>query len=272
MNLLRTEWLKIRKYPAFWWMIGIALLSYPGLNAIGYNAYKELLSNEGTSMIVKMLGNPFAFPQAWHTVTYFSSFFIFIPAVVVIMFITNEYTYKTHRQNVIDGWSREQFMSAKMVDVLIVSFLTTLICTLVALVVGSMNIADGAFQLGNEIKYIPLFFLQTFSQLSLAFLIAFLARKAFIALGIFIVYYLIIENIAVAVLKRYVNDVGAYLPFEISDRILPPPAFIGKTAGRNRGNWYEVALSQVNPHIIYTILLIILTWLICFWINKKRDL
>src|SRR5215217_6317706 len=116
-NLLKTEWLKIRKYRAFWWMTGIIALSYPGINYLFFSIYKGLIEKGNTaSHILLSLGNPFAFPEAWHTVSYLSSFFVFIPSVVVIMFITNEYTYKTHRQNIIDGWSRKQFMTAKLID------------------------------------------------------------------------------------------------------------------------------------------------------------
>ena len=42
------------------------------------------------------------------------------------MFISNEYTFKTHRQNIIDGWSRKQFITSKLMDVLIISLIVTL--------------------------------------------------------------------------------------------------------------------------------------------------
>src|SRR5687768_15483476 len=128
-SLIKTEWLKIKKYPAFWWMTGIVLLTYPGINYIFFQIYSELLQkgNDQAAMALKMLvGNPFTFPEVWHTVAYASSIFVIIPSIVVIMFITNEYTYKTHRQNIIDGWSRNQFMISKMIDVLIISVIITL--------------------------------------------------------------------------------------------------------------------------------------------------
>src|SRR4030095_5563340 len=103
-SLIKTEWLKIKGYRAFWWMTGIVALSYPGMNYIIYSqGYKKQLDDETMGPILRMIGNPFAFPEVWHTVAYISSWFIFIPSIVVIMFITNEYTYKTHRQNIIDG-------------------------------------------------------------------------------------------------------------------------------------------------------------------------
>ncbi|MGZ5191055.1 MAG: ABC transporter permease, partial [Flavisolibacter sp.] len=128
-SLIKTEWLKIKGYRAFWWMAGIVALSYPGMNYIIYSQVyqRQLNDDKGMGPILKMMGNPFAFPEVWHSVAFISSWFIFIPSIVVIMFITNEYTYKTHRQNIIDGWSRKQFMTAKMIDVAVISLLATLL-------------------------------------------------------------------------------------------------------------------------------------------------
>lgn len=270
MNLLKTEWLKIRKYPAFWWMLGIIGLSYPGINYLFYNIYKTLLTKGGQQgqMIKMLVGNPFSFPEAWHTVASASSLFIFIPSIVVIMFITNEYSFKTHRQNVIDGWSRRQFMFAKMVDVLIISAIITLVYMLVAIVIGTINKADATAGIWMQSHYIGLFALQTFSQLSLAFLVAFLLRKAFIALGIFLFYFVVVEPALVGIGKLKAHDLGRFMPLEISDRLIPVPAFLGKLDEKG----YHAALAQIHIHILYTVLLLAATWFLCFWLNSKRDL
>jgi ABC-2 type transport system permease protein len=129
-------------------------------------------------------------------------------------------------------------------------------------------VEDSSGGVWGQTKYIWLFFLQSFSQLSLAFLIAFLTKRAFIALGVFIFYFVILENIMVGLAKWKLHDIGKYLPFEISDRIIPVPAFLGKFDVDR----YNAALAEVNIHVFYTFLLIILTWFICFRINSRRDL
>lgn len=263
-SLVRTEWLKIRKYPTFWWMMGIISLSYPGMNYMIYkNVYKDQLDSERAGPILRMIANPFTFPEAWHTVAYISSWFIFIPALAVIMFITNEFTYKTHRQNIIDGWSRKQFTLAKMADVAIVSLLATVAFAITAIIIGSVN---GGGDMGAQTKYIPLFFLQTFSQLSLAFVVALLIRKAIIAMGVFL-FYFFLENFLGAYGRSQWNDVTRFLPLEISDRIIPwPRLFVRKEA-----DWNEI-MHQANLHVFYTLILLVATWAFCFWMNNKRDL
>ncbi len=273
LSLIKIEWLKIKKYPAFWWMLGIVALTYPGINIMTYYGYLEATKGkEMTSTVAKMLlGNPFAFPETWHSVAYFSSFFILLPSILVIMMVTNEYTFKTHRQNIIDGWSRPQFITSKLFDVAIVSVIASLVYLAVA--TGFGIYADNAVlnRWSEQLQYIPLFLLQTFAQLSIAFLLGYLVKKAFIALGIFLFYYLVVENIAVAYARFKMNDIGRFLPFEISDRILPSPAFFSRF-GKDAKASYDRALSIVPEHVVYTIVLTAIIWLICYAVHRKRDL
>ncbi|MDE3251808.1 MAG: ABC transporter permease [Bacteroidota bacterium] len=273
LALLKIEWLKIKKYPAFWWMLGIVALTYPGINTITYYGYlKATTGKEVTNNIAKMLlGNPFAFPETWHSVAYFSSFFILLPSIVVIMLVTNEYTFRTHRQNIIDGWSRNQFITSKLFDVLIVAVVATLVYILVALFFGFYADPNSTSFWADQLQYIPLFLLQSFAQLSIAFLLGYLVKKAFIALGIFLFYYLIIENIAVGYARFKLNDIGRFLPFEISDRLIPAPAFFSRF-GKDAKASYDHAIHLIPEHILYTILLTAGIWWICYAVHKKRDL
>ena len=272
-SLIKIEWLKIKKYPAFWWMLGIVALTYPCINFLFYSIYiKTTSGKEITNKMAKMLlGNPFALPETWHTVAYFSSFFILLPAILVIMLITNEYNFKTHRQNIIDGWSREQFITSKLIDVAIVAGIATLVYVLVSIVCFFYADLDTISQWNKQLYYIPLFFLQTFSQLSIAFLLGYLIKKAFIALGIFLFYYLVIENIATTYAKFKLNDIGRFLPLEISDRIIPSPEFFGRF-GSDAKAAYELSVGMIPEHIIYTLLITAMVWFICFRVHKKRDL
>ncbi len=271
LTIVRTEWLKIKKYPAFWWVMGITAFTYPGINYMFYRIYLQIISNENRAheLFKALLGNPFALPESWRTVAYFSSLFIFIPAIVIIMLITNEFSYKTNRQNVIDGWSRNDFLTGKVIDVLILTSLVTLLYTIVAVVIGLANTTDTSVSKWNLAYYIGLFFLQSFSQLSLAFMVGLLVRRSFIALAIFAFYFIVLEPIAVNLLKfKFDSSIGRFFPLEVSHKLLPRPAFFGKFDQKS----YQEGLDAVKYHIGYTLILILLTWAFCFWINKRRDL
>ncbi|MEY3245122.1 MAG: hypothetical protein RL253_276 [Bacteroidota bacterium] len=274
-NIIRTEWLKLKNYLAFWLLLLATAISYPGINAIVYFGYDESTKpkNQSGQLLKMLLGNPFHFPEVYHTTAYLSSFFTFIPAIVVIMLITNEYQFKTHRQNIIDGWQKQTFIWGKFISVLLISILVSLFFFAVATGIGFIATPDtSAVTLFTKGKYIGLFFLQIFTQLSFAFLLGLLVRKAFIAYGLFIFYGMIVENIAGAFFKiktqKFGFDYGQFLPLEISDRLIPIPAFIGRL---NEAD-YKVALDAVDKHIIYSLVFLLLTWILSFYIFKKRDL
>jgi ABC-type transport system involved in multi-copper enzyme maturation permease subunit len=275
-NIIRTEWLKLKNYLAFWLLLLATAISYPGINAIVYFGYDESTKpkNQSGQLLKMLLGNPFHFPEVYHTTAYLSSFFTFIPAIVVIMLITNEYQFKTHRQNIIDGWQKQTFIWGKFISVLLISILVSLFFFAVATGIGFIATPDtSTVSLFTKGKYIGLFFLQIFTQLSFAFLLGLLVRKAFIAYGLFIFYGMIVENIAGAFFKIKTSkfggiDYGQFLPLEISDRLIPIPVFIGRL---NEAD-YKVALAAVDKHIIYSLVFLLLTWILSFYIFKKRDL
>jgi ABC-type transport system involved in multi-copper enzyme maturation permease subunit len=270
LSLIRTEWLKIRKYNAFWLVLGVTALSYPGINYIFYRGFNETISKPTqASQYAKMaIGDPFTFPTVWHTAAFFSSLFVFIPAVLIIMFISNEYSFRTHRQNIIDGWSRRQFVTSKLLDVLIISLIITILYFAVALVTGYFNQTRLIQDTWSKSYYIGLFGLQTFSQLSIAFLIGFLVRKAFLALGIFLFYYIVLENLIIGFFKWKKIEAGNYLPLEISDKLIPPPGFFRMVDPES----YQKSLDAIQLHIFLSIILTVIIWLICYRVNEKRDL
>jgi ABC-2 type transport system permease protein len=184
------------------------------------------------------------------------------------MLITNEYTYKTNRQNIIDGWSRNQFLLSKFIDVLLITLMMSLLYFIIAIVIGIIASKQPITNMWGQVRYVWLFALQTFSQLSIAFLIGFLVRKSFIALSIFVFYYIIVENMVVNIAKVKANDIGRFMPLEISDRLIPVPAFLGRLDEKA----YQASLDQINTQIFYTFLVIAAVWGACYYFNKKRDL
>jgi ABC-type transport system involved in multi-copper enzyme maturation permease subunit len=189
------------------------------------------------------------------------------------MLITNEFQFKTHRQNIIDGWQKHTFIWGKFISVLLITLLVTVFYMAVASTLGFIATKEvKSTVLYEKAYFILLFSLQLFSQLSVAFLLGLLIRKAFIAYGIFIFYTFIIENILVGLFKlksqKLGYDYGHFLPFEISDRLIPVPPAIGKF---NEAD-YKMAIDSIGQHVIYTLLLTFLVWILAFYIYKKRDI
>ncbi len=138
-DLLKTEWLKIKPYRTFWILMTLFVVAVGGINYISF--YINTNINKVTNAVGMGTGNPFAFPNVWLTVAWMSSWVLYIPGFIIIFLITNEYTFKTHRQNIIDGLSRKQFVATKLALAFLLASLSTLIVGLAALVSRNFNIS-----------------------------------------------------------------------------------------------------------------------------------
>ena len=56
--------------------------------------------------------------------------------IIVIFVISNEYSFKTMRQNLIDGLNRNQLFVSKLLLISILTFLSTLVVYLSGLIAG----------------------------------------------------------------------------------------------------------------------------------------
>jgi ABC-type transport system involved in multi-copper enzyme maturation permease subunit len=169
-----------------------------------------------------LIGNPpFQFPEVWQTVSYMSSFLLFIPGLLMIISFTNEYSYKTHRQNIIDGWSRRQFILVKMALTMVIAIVSTIAVFITALLFGLFE-GGSSFTL-EKLEYVAYFFVQALSYSAVALLFGLLFKRSGIAIGVFFLYVVVLENMLAGLLNRYVNNIGRFLPIETTDNLIPFP-------------------------------------------------
>ena len=228
MKLLHTEWLKLKGYRTFWVLTILSIISILGINYSVYSIKQsQTLANPQVALV---MGDPFAFPHVWHTVAYISSFLLFIPGLMIITSLTNEYTFKTHRQNIIDGWSRNQFIHVKILMVIILSLFSMLIVFITSLLFGFISSKPFDF---NEVQFIGYYFIQALSYGMVALLLSVLIKRSGLAIGVFFLYSYIIENFLGAFLnygassKITKNGPGDYLPLNTTDNLIPFPFFKG---------------------------------------------
>lgn len=238
-QLLKTEWLKIKNYTAFkvlsiFFLVGVVLSNY-----IVYVFNKNVVENVNA---VGMMGsfNPYSFENTWQTTSYATGFLLMLPALLIIILVTNEYTYKTSRQNVIDGWSRREFIEVKIMMALIISIISTLMVILTALVFALFSQTD--FSL-NSVSHVGFFFLKALSYNMIAVLIAVLIKRTGFAIGLYFIY-LGTENIISQLLDVWsmkirkdhdidLGSMGDYLPMNASDGLLTFPENNLKSLAKN---------------------------------------
>jgi len=221
LHLLKIEWMKVKNYGTFWVLSILYIVSVFGANYIGYLFYTSAPKNDPMSKAI--IGTPFNFPDVWQMVSYISSFLMFMPGLLLIISFTNEYSFKTHRQNIIDGLSRKEFIGVKILLTFIVAFVATVAVFLTALLFGLYE-STTAFSL-EKVEYIGCFFIQVLSYCSVALLFSLLFKRSGIAIGVYFLYTLILENMIAGFLNRYADNIGRYLPLETTDNLIRPPVF-----------------------------------------------
>lgn len=222
LQRLQIEWMKLRPYRTFWILFGLYLVSIVGANYIAYRIQQSVYeAKEAKGMAEMLIGTPpYAFPNVWHMTSYVSSFLLFLPGLLLIISVTNEYTYKTHRQNIIDGWSRHQFITVKLMSALILAIASTVTVFLTALFFGFINREPFS---ADKMIYLFYFFIQALSYGMVALLFSLLFRRGGLAIGIFFLYALVLENVLAGLMNRYMNYTGRYLPLESTDNLVPLP-------------------------------------------------
>ena len=220
MSLLGIEWLKIKRYRTFWVLAGLFLLLMPLWN---YEVANGFIKMGGGKNGINFLSTAYSFPQVWGNLGFWGSIFIMFITILVIIMTTNEYTFRTNRQNVIDGWNRMQFYHAKIMLVVLLSLAATLYLFLLGVIFGGSN-SGSLGGLFSEFQQVAYFFILSVDYLGFGLFIAVWIRKSGLAIGLFLLYSLIIENILKGTINHYADmPVGNLLPLQASDELLPFP-------------------------------------------------
>ena len=229
INLLKIEWLKIKNYTAFkvmgiFFVIGIFVA-----NLLVYKVQKGIVAGNEDNPLLSGF-QPYGFENTWQTTSYVSGFLLLLPAMLLIMLVTNEYSFRTNRQNIIDGWSRHQFIITKIMMALIMAIISTILVFITAVIFGQITKTD--FSITN-IAPVGFLFLKALTYNLFAILISVLIKKSGFAMGIFFIY-IAVENLASELLDNFsdkikdansinLGSMGNYLPMNAADGLIKFP-------------------------------------------------
>lgn len=219
---LQIEWMKIRNYRVFQvfsalYLIGILLMVF-----IFYKIYISFIANvqnavtggdsEGSDIF-----RIFTPTTIWRTVCFWSGFLLYLPGMVIINLFINEVNFKTHRQNIIDGWKRETFIYTKISLIICISLVTTLMNLITTFIM--CRITDTDFSLDGS--YILLLsFLQSFIYLMFALMLAILFRRSGIAIIVFFVYGLLGEWLFLWLTYKISPALPHLMPLQVADSLI----------------------------------------------------
>src|SRR5690554_84771 len=224
----------------------------------------------------------FNFPFIWHFNTYIAAILKLFLAIVIVSMISNEYSYRTLKQNLIDGLNKKEFILSKFLTVLLFAAASTFFIFIVSLILGLI------FSDYNEIgiifsglEYIGAYFLKLTAFFSFCLFLGVMVKRSAFALG-FLIVWQVIEWLAYSVMKwRIFRDsdvaesVAQFFPLAaMSNLIKEPFSRLGvvQTAATQLGEsftkGYGVGLLNVFIVLIWTCIFIYGSYVIL----KKRDL
>ena len=169
LRLLKIEWQKVRpsrsfKVLASMYFIALTLICVGVMPFFQY--LKGRLSDFDIDGIDPTIIPFYEFPDIWQNITSVAIWFKLLLGFSLIYSITNEYSYRTIRQNVIDGLSKKEFIMSKIIMAGFLSLASTVFLFVLGLVTGLIYSTEVSFVLIFEDVYFLLAFaLQLFTFL-----------------------------------------------------------------------------------------------------------
>jgi ABC-2 type transport system permease protein len=216
-SLLKIEWMKLRNYRTFW----VMALMFTVFTTAFYVLVGMGLINFGANGI-NILAQAQSFGKVWDDLCFYASWFVVVIAILMVIITTNEYQYRTNRQNVIDGWNRMQFYHSKWMILLTISLGTTVFVFLLGLLCGMLSGISLTTCFENSQKLVWMFLL-TVNYMGFAMTLSLFFKRSGITIGIFMFYSMCVEFILHALfLFKFKYLAGDFfLPLQTSDELLP---------------------------------------------------
>lgn len=137
----------------------------------------------------------YEFPDIWQNLTNVMIYFKLLLGFSLIFSITNEYSYRTIRQNVIDGLTKHEFIWSKIIMAGFLSAVSTIALFALGLITGFIYSSELSFVLiFEDVHFLLAFFLQLFAFLLFTLFVGTLIRKSIIAMGVLVFWVMAVEN------------------------------------------------------------------------------
>ena len=275
-RLLHIEYLKLKFSRASKVLIILyfgLLASIAGLSSMSFNI--------GPIPIRFAEQGIFEFPYIWHFTTWVAAIFKFFLLLVIVSMVSNEYSNRTLKQNLIDGLSKAEFIRSKFLMVAVLSIFSTLFVGLTSLILGFSFSSDTSIEaITTDLQYIGAFGLKLFTFFSFGLFLGILIKRSAFAIGGLIVWYIVEKiiigftenNVKVSIRDSFVN----FLPLESSSALIHEPITRMDTiqqvtqsiGGDMFANNYDVPMINVIACVCWCVIFFVLSNVLI----KRRDL
>lgn len=228
IRLIKIEFLKLSKLKAVWVLIGLYLVALVGVSMAG-----KLVLDYLTGKGVEFNGlNPgmipiYDFNDIWQNLAFLAGYFKIFPGLILIISVSNEFSYRTHRQNIIDGLSRTEFFLSKLSFAAFLAVVSAVFLLGIGLVLGFLYspVTDFA-NITEKMFWVPVHALQFFTYFLFAVWLIMVIRKAAVTIVLLLLYTVVLEPIAAGILYSgllNMPEIANLLPLQAIGNLVPMP-------------------------------------------------
>lgn len=224
----------------------------------------------------------FNFPFIWHFNSYIAATLKLFLAIVIVSMMSNEYSNRTLKQNLIDGLSKREFVLSKFLTVFLFAFISTVFLFIVSLILGfSFSDYTEISIVFSDMEYLVAYFIKLTGFFTFCMFLGILVKRSAFALGFLFIWW-IFESILYGVLNWKVfrdseiaENVMQFFPLASMSNLVVEPF--------SRLNFIQTAATQLGSEfekdygVHWYQLLIVIAWTalfvyFSFSLLKKRDL
>jgi ABC-2 type transport system permease protein len=163
----------------------------------------------------------FNFPYIWHFNTFVIALLKIFFAIIIVAMIGNEYSYKTLKQNLIDGLSKSEFLRSKIYAIVAFVTLSTLLVFVISLILGGIYSDYNEFQIiFSDLEYLLAYAIKLFGFFTFCLFLAILIKRSAFALG-FLALWQVFEGIAYGLMRWKLSDLILVLSAEQVIKFFP---------------------------------------------------
>jgi ABC-2 type transport system permease protein len=254
LHLLKIDLKKMTNYRTFWVIAGLYFLvlgfgAGSGMEVLKW--LKRTFEDFGGNLNINRIPL-YHFPDVWLNLIWCAGLLKIVLGVMVVISTTNEYTYRTLRQNIIDGLSRSQFLLTKIYTNIVLSLVSVLTIFVVGLLTGLIYSPDISInRILTDMEFLPVYFLEVFMFLSYALMLGILVQRA----GLTIILLLLSQAIEAIITANWIQD---YVPALVD--------FFPMRAIWNLIEWPfpRYAFQEIKDYIDFRSVAIVVGWIALF--------
>ena len=206
----------------------------------------------------------FNFPLIWHFNTYIASIIKFFLLLVIVSMITNEYSNRTLKQNLIDGLSKKEFILSKFYLVFILAAISTVFVFFVSLILGYFYSDYNELAIVfSDLEYLLAFFIKLVGFFSMGLFFGMLIKRSAFAIGALIIWSMIEGLVSLLLMwvfgykSEMIPKFTQFLPLKSMSNLIENPfgrlkaiKTVANQVGENLAydyavHWYEIAIVLV---------------------------